>query len=63
MPMDSEADTFRRVGFWESSVKASSKWWAGAKHRKTITVGVEEGVYRVPSNGGRRLYQKKECKD
>jgi hypothetical protein len=38
MPVDGEVDTFRRVGFWESSVKASSKLWVGAKHRKTITI-------------------------
>jgi hypothetical protein len=38
MPTLNETDTYKRVGFWTSSVKAASKLWLSTKNRMTITI-------------------------
>ncbi|KUJ14052.1 HET-domain-containing protein [Mollisia scopiformis] len=38
MPVEGEVDTFRRVGFWSTSHKGTSKMWVGAGKRKTFTI-------------------------
>jgi hypothetical protein len=38
VPSLDEAESFKRVGFWTSSVKGASKLWLGAKSRRTLSL-------------------------
>jgi hypothetical protein len=38
MPFLDETESFKRVGFWNSSVRGQSKLWVGAKKRRTVTI-------------------------
>jgi hypothetical protein len=38
MPSLDETESFKRVGFWTSSVKGASKLWLGAKNRRMLTL-------------------------
>lgn len=38
MPSLGGIDTYRRVGFWTSSVRAASKLWIGTQNRRTLTL-------------------------
>jgi hypothetical protein len=38
MPFLDETESFKRVGFWNSSVRGQSKLWVGAKKMRTVTI-------------------------